>query len=352
MTRFSAPLRRPRRRIVLTLIAAVGIVGAAAGYAASTGTKPYAAAAVADINPRQGAACAQYQPRTAYDLDVCLTGSGSSVTPSVNVRQVDPNDNCELVLEIWDDAGNRLDSQNPASQYPCRAGQFFGASEDLNALSNVTAHTSPDGTLTVHAFAHLTINGTSVHLAAQGDSPTVSVLTGAEPAARAAESLQPTPVPVPTPVATKAPTFACQVDIRANYALGAPPVRHLYVIYTDAIGRQTVFRGGPTSQNPTKFGPIKAVAAPYTGPGSPDWSASGTDPTVAVASGGSACGSDICLAGEVDRINNMSIPYVAAGPNVKNSNSVAYTVVSNCGMTAQLPPTVKPVYVPGWNVLL
>jgi hypothetical protein len=48
----------------------------------------------------------------------------------------------------------------------------------------------------------------------------------------------------------------------------------------------------------------------------------------------------------------MSIPYVAAGPNVKNSNSVAYTVVSNCGMTAQLPPTVKPVYVPGWNVLL
>jgi hypothetical protein len=148
-------------------------------------------------------------------------------------------------------------------------------------------------------------------------------------------------LPVPTPFATKAPTFACQVDIRANYALGAPPVRHLYVIYTDAIGRQTVFRGGPTSQNPTKFGPIKAVAAPYTGPGSPDWSASGTDPTVAVASGGSACGSDICLAGEVDRINSMSIPYVAAGPNVKNSISV-YRFYGFAPDGGQRPHTTTP----------
>jgi hypothetical protein len=86
----------------------------------------------------------------------------------------------------------------------------------------------------------------------------------------------------------------------------------------------------------------QAVDAPYQ-PGAPDWST--TDPSQPLVSGASACGYDICFAGEVDRVNNAKIPYQPVpGPN---SNSFAYSMLTNCG----LPQSSTPPFglAPGWG---
>lgn len=122
-----------------------------------------------------------YQPQPGYDLDVCISANGTTVTPSINVTSAaNTGGNCSIALEIWDDAGDRLDSTSPASRLPCKAGQATGVPLDLSALQ-VTTHTSPDGSLAVHAFARLYIDGQGIYIPGQGDSPAVTIQAGSAP---------------------------------------------------------------------------------------------------------------------------------------------------------------------------
>jgi hypothetical protein len=149
-------------------------VGAIALIATTATTAHSSAVTVADASAQNPATCATgYQPRPGFDLDVCLAGNGSTVTPSLNIHQIgDTGASCAIALEIWDDANNRLDSAVPSGPLPCATGQATGTPLDLGTLSGVTANAAPDGSLSVHAFARLTVDGQGVYVSGQGDSPT------------------------------------------------------------------------------------------------------------------------------------------------------------------------------------
>lgn len=159
-----------------TLTALAAVAGSAA-LAVTAATHPLSAraglSALADANTQATipACISGYQPRTGYSLDVCLTGDGTTVTPSLNVHQLgDTGTSCQINLEIWDDANDKLAAQS----LPCVAGPATGTPLDLGQLSGATANTHPDGSLTVHAFARLTIDGQDISIPDQGDSPTVT----------------------------------------------------------------------------------------------------------------------------------------------------------------------------------
>jgi hypothetical protein len=164
--------RLPDRRTLGVLGAGAGAVALAA--AAATATIHAGAGTVADTSANNPATCTTgYQPRTGYDLDVCLAANGTTVTPSLNVHHLgDTSSSCTITLEIWDDANNKLGASTPVN---CATGPFTGTALDLSTLTATTAHTAPDGSLTLHAFARLTIDGQGVYISGQGDSPTVTM---------------------------------------------------------------------------------------------------------------------------------------------------------------------------------
>jgi hypothetical protein len=139
---------------------------------------------------------------------------------------------------------------------------------------------------------------------------------------------------------------SCRIDVRATHiggALRGAPVWHLFVVYTDSTGAEYYYRGGPGGScpgvAPGPYGTISTIGGRYVS-GTVDWDPSA--PSVTVMSGAGACGKDGCFAGELARIAGTCTSYNALGPN---SNTVAKTLLSKCGV-----PRNKPVAIaPGWG---
>lgn len=151
--------------------------------------------------------------------------------------------------------------------------------------------------------------------------------------------------PRPAPVPEKE---NCQIDVRATHIgglLSAAPVYHLFIVHIDNTGPKPYsryFRGGPGGSCPGvtgQHGTIVTDVGPYI-PGTVDWDPSA--PSVTVLTGPAACAKLSCLKSELGRIDSTCTPYKPTGPN---SNTVASTMLSNCGI-----PRSKPVRItPGWD---
>lgn len=174
---------------------AVALMAAAVGNGSPVaGESHQVGPAAATSSPK---CTAGYQPRPGFRLDVCVALNGSAVTPSVNVTGVgSTGTSCSIVLEVWDDANNRLDRSDAADHLSCRTGKVTGAVLDLDGLQGVTAHASPNGSLTVHAFARLYVDGKGVYIPGQGNSPTVTATpTGTPPSGSGKAGIPGRPLP-------------------------------------------------------------------------------------------------------------------------------------------------------------
>ena len=119
------------------------------------------------------------------------------------------------------------------------------------------------------------------------------------------------------------------------------PIYHLFIIYTDENGINYIYRGGPSNSFP-HFGTIEGYNAIYAN-GGPDWNLDA--PSVTVLKGSDASGKNSCFVTELSRITSENIPYHPLG---QNSNTLAKTLLVNCGV-----PVAKPVIeAPGWDLPL
>jgi hypothetical protein len=134
-----------------------------------------------------------------------------------------------------------------------------------------------------------------------------------------------------------------KIEVRAKKIpqLRGLPVYHLFIIHTDQDGKQYIYRGGPTRDNPP-WGAIQTCYGPYEASGRcDDWVSNA--PSVTVLEG-----EDVnklvlnCLQLEIERIQAKKVPYHLFGPN---SNSVAYTLLDNCDIPAEKPVNIAP----GWG---
>ncbi len=135
----------------------------------------------------------------------------------------------------------------------------------------------------------------------------------------------------------------CRVDVRATHiggALAGAPVWHTFIVTRDTAGQEWYFRGGPGgSCAPGTYGAIMSTTGRYLS-GTVDWSPGA--PSVTVLDGAAACGKESCFASELSRIDSTCTPYAPTGPN---SNSVARTLLTKCGVPEQKPVLIAP----GWS---
>lgn len=159
------------------------------------------------------------------------------------------------------------------------------------------------------------------------------------------EPNSPAPVPpAPTPAPPgSAPVRPCKVDVRATHiggALGKLPIWHLFLVYTDTTGTEYFYRGGPGGSCPGValggYGTIQSTAGLYDST-SIDWSPGA--PSITTLAGPAACGKNSCFAAELTRIDGTCTPYSPTGPN---SNTVAETLLSKCGVPVQKPVWIAP----------
>lgn len=136
-----------------------------------------------------------------------------------------------------------------------------------------------------------------------------------------------------------------QVDVRATKitALRGMPVYHLFIVYQDAAGHPSFFRGGPSGAGGAAgYGNIKCTHGPYV-PGTVDWAPGAPSETVATEA--AASGKDATFQATLGRIDGAGIAYDPTGPN---SNSVVRTLLSDAALPAR-----KPVWIaPGWDEVL
>ena len=145
---------------------------------------------------------------------------------------------------------------------------------------------------------------------------------------------------------------SAKIDVRATHTggqgsvatvVGALPFFHLFIVYTDQNGRESFFRSGPGGRCATTpaggYGALQSQHAPYVR-GTIDWEPSA--PSTTVLRGAQACGKDACFTTELQRIDANCVTYEPLG---NNSNTVARTLLSKCGV-----PQNKPVPItPGWG---
>lgn len=151
------------------------------------------------------------------------------------------------------------------------------------------------------------------------------------------------------------PKGMCAVDVRATpikiSRASVPPYQgtsvahlatkyrliwHLFIVYTDAAGVEFFFRGGPQRDSISNFGSITVREGPYV-LGTIDWNPHVR--TRRVAMGLDICGKDADLRAELGRIAALRKPYKVEGPN---SNTVARTLLSKCGLPLLKPPGAAP----------
>jgi hypothetical protein len=191
-----------------------------------------------------------------------------------------------------------------------------------------------------------------------------------------------TPAPVPGVSAPSPPPpgpASSRIDVR-DTAVSAVPrllqgyINHIFIVYHDgSTGKEYAWRGGNTAgksvcpgvglPKPTSF--LSAVGhgvcpfndpslgaigvGPLRAPFDPifiDWPAINSR-TLVQGAAADAVGTGTCFATEAARISAACIPYSPCGPN---SNSVAYTLLKNCGISPTGPPGLASY--PGWGTLL
>lgn len=181
----------------------------------------------------------------------------------------------------------------------------------------------------------------------------LSVFLTWSPSSRKKKGPPPPPPPPPTPPAAatpppayvppKPPKPVCRIEVEATRipAVRSLPVYHLCVVYYDANGKPTYFRGGPgRPPSPGKpHGNITAISGPHV-PGAVDWSPG--CPSIVVAEGPHVCGKDKLLATEIKRINTLLVTYAPFGPN---SNTTARRLLKAAGVPEKKPVTIAP----GWG---
>ena len=122
---------------------------------------------------------------------------------------------------------------------------------------------------------------------------------------------------------------------------------HLFLLLTDTDGSQYAVHGEPNGNQSAA-----CKANPY---GCIHFKISATDGVTAnksvlspvtVAEGPSACDAWGCISRTMGRILDANIAYHPTGPN---SNSVAHSLVSACGMTFTYPWGALP---PGWDIII
>jgi RHS repeat-associated protein len=120
------------------------------------------------------------------------------------------------------------------------------------------------------------------------------------------------------------------------------PAYHLFIIFTDELGNEFVYRGGP--KNGYVFAETQSTLDPEANDLTRlDRTAEGSMFFLDI--GPDVCEIRSCLDREIDRINNSNTPYCAAGPT--NSNTVASNLLESCNL-----PLLKPAYAfwtPGWD---
>jgi hypothetical protein len=133
------------------------------------------------------------------------------------------------------------------------------------------------------------------------------------------------------------------IDVLATHIKGKDlPVYHLFLVYNYSATDRSFFRGGPGGACPNvatgEHGTILMTAGEYDST-SIDWSPGAPSVTVTDTAGDRE---RLCLSKEAERIQQTCTPYEALGPN---SNTVAKTLLSKCGL-----PLKKPVALaPGWG---
>ncbi len=239
------------------------------------------------------------------------------------------------------------------------AGQYRPDSvEGRSLLTHELTHTIQQGDGSGFSASSISGVGDAAELEAEKAAQVIndggaihSVGTVAPHLARQADAGLPGGVPsLPTVttfgVTPSAPPTGCKVDVRATHIggiLSSLPIWHTFVVYTDTAGAEFYFRGGPGGSCPKvdagQYGTITTNNGPYTA-STVDWSPGA--PSVTVLSGPTACGRDSCFASQLSRINGLCTPYAPTGPN---SNTVAKTLLSKCGVPVNKPVTVAP----GWG---
>ena len=181
--------------------------------------------------------------------------------------------------------------------------------------------------------------------------------TAAEFIAPPIPGVRPPSPPIPGPPSSR-------IDVRDTEIPDVPGFfRHIIIVHHDGTtGEEFANRGGHTKGKPVcpgvglkkslscwfndpslgaiGVGPLKEKFQP----GATDWPAFNSR---ALLMGPDADTRDACFGAEAARISAKCIPYSPCGPN---SNSVAYTLLTNCGITPG-PPTGFAIY-PGWGTLL
>jgi hypothetical protein len=181
------------------------------------------------------------------------------------------------------------------------------------------------------------------------------------------------PSAAPPPAAAAAPPPPeCKLDVRAN-KLSPLGYYHLFVVFTDAGGKEFYLRGGPSAggggssassgelsggssrgssdsssgsgSNPSAssdssrggegpFGDIVTTYGEYL-PGTIDYDTAA--PSITVMSGANVCGKYDELKAQMDAITASHTRYNPLGPN---SNSVVFESLKNIGATPQVPDDV------------
>jgi len=179
-------------------------------------------------------------------------------------------------------------------------------------------------------------------------------------------SSTPAPAPGVTPPSPPLPGPASsRIDIRDAKIDGVPGLfRHLFIVYHDGTtGNEFAWRGGHTKGklvcpgvglpdlrcpfNDLTLGAIGVgpLREPFK-PGATDWPALDTR-TLVQGPAADGIGAGACFDAEAARISAACVPYSPCGPN---SNSVAYTLLTKCGIPAEVPAGLA--IHPGWGTLV
>ena len=202
----------------------------------------------------------------------------------------------------------------------------------------------------------------------QTSTPSVAVQRddhgNGEAAQNSAAPFVPAPAPgVPVPSPPPPGPASSRIDVRDTHIGGAPGfIKHTMIIHHDGTTWNVLeSRGGHTKgkgvcpgvglppaflcpQNDPSYsaigvGPLNELFVP----GATDWPAINSR---TLLQGPDADTKDACFASEAARISASCVPYSPCGPN---SNSVTFTLLTNCGIEA-IPPGLA--WYPGWGTLL
>lgn len=150
------------------------------------------------------------------------------------------------------------------------------------------------------------------------------------------------------------PEAKCRIEIGARHfgvwgeleSVGKG-VHHLFVILTDSDGKKYAIHGAPGGHQSEVCGgyDFGCIRIHFEDEDGITFRVSDLPP-VTVAEGAEACAAFMCLSRVAAEIVDASIAYELMGPN---SNSVAHSLISSCGLHFTYPEWAVP---PGWKMII